>query len=376
MKFLKFFFSIVTLFVVLAFIAFGLILYLIDPNKIKPVLVSQIEERTGYHARIDGALTWSIYPHLGIKINHMTLSNPGEAMPFIEMSQIRVAAELAQLIRGKQSLQGNLHMDDVKLMTLHATNASVGLSWENNQLRLQPITADLYDGTLSGVAHARDLSSLPQWDWDVTVTHVQLQSLLKEVNGKDSRLLVSGWGQIALKAATTGKNKDQLLSHLNGLGSFSLDEGVLMGMDLDYFLSTAEAFTSKVVSSVPHNTNQTKFEKLNGHFSIKNGLVETKDLVLTTAKLKTRTIGEINLSNKTMKLECYITPPALLNIKWDIPISLSGSLSNPNIDLDVHELERSAAKEELEKVKEKVKEKIDQNITGPAVDVLKKLLGG
>ena len=83
-----------------------------------------------------------------------------------------------QLLRGNQKLEGNLYIADAKLMNVHATKAQVGIRWENKVVTLQPITASLYDGTLQGMAHGKNLSAVPRWDWDMQFNQIQLKPLL------------------------------------------------------------------------------------------------------------------------------------------------------------------------------------------------------
>ena len=69
-----------------------------------------------------------------------------------------------------------------------------------NVLTLDGIKASLYGGTLKGMLSANHFRTEPQWQWDMQVDNIQLQPLLEDVNGVDSKIKLSGAGMFGIQA--------------------------------------------------------------------------------------------------------------------------------------------------------------------------------
>ena len=139
MKCVRIVFSIIVLLVLIAILAVGSLIYFIDPNKLKPVITAEVMKRSHYKLVIDGSLSWSFYPRLGIKIDSMKLTQPNQTAAFLDLHDIRIAMQWSQLWHGIEKLQGNLDISEVKFMQLHAKHAHIDLYWRDKTLTMQPI---------------------------------------------------------------------------------------------------------------------------------------------------------------------------------------------------------------------------------------------
>ena len=374
MKYLRMACSVVLLAIVVAALAIAALIYFVDPNKLKPMIVAEVDKQTGYQLTIDGALSWSFYPRVGVNVEHMTLQSPPQTTPFLDLHDVTMTTELSQLIRGNEKLQGDLRIADIKLMNLHLTNAAVNLHWQDSILTLQSLKASLYDGTLVGEAHGQELSLLPKWDWRVALTRVQLKPLLDDVNGADSKVKLSGTTDVTLKAAAQGKSKEEIFKSLNGTSEFSLHQGAIEGIDLNYLVQTADALLNKQPLTAAQNSNQTSFDSLTGTAIIKDGVFDTNDLLLTSSAFKVTAQGDVNLNYQTINLALHIVPEQV-KTQWEIPVSVIGALHHPDVRLDMGEIKKVIAKQEVEKVKAKVRDQIKEKIPGKAGEFLQNLLG-
>lgn len=374
MKLLRILLSIAGLLLLVCVLAIAALLMFADPNKLKPVIAEEIKQQTGYQLAIDGNLSWSIYPHVGIKVERMALRAPDQPQAFIDLQGVNIAVRLGALLRGERKLTGDVYIRDVRLMNVHAVQARVGMRWQNNILTLAPINALLYDGTLFGTAHGINLSGVPRWDWDIAMDGVQVKPLLADVNGPDAKLSLSGIGSIHLKANTQGKNRDELLEQLNGQGEFSLKNGVINGIDINYFVQSADALLNKKSLTAPENLNQTSFDSLTGSFTVKEGDAKTEDMLLTSSAFLMRGQGNLNLLPQTIDLQLQIKSQNTLKTQWEIPVLVTGALGKPDVQLDMASINQMLTQKEFEKVKEKVREKAKE-ITGKAGEFLQNLLG-
>jgi uncharacterized protein involved in outer membrane biogenesis len=373
MKYLRIVFSIVILLVVVLVSAAICLVILVDPNKLKPVLIEEVAKKTGYQLAIEGQLSWSFYPKPSIKIEHMVLSSPRQSQPLADLRDIKMTLSLMPLLRGEKTLRGDIDVADVKLMALRVQSAHIGVHWKKGTVSLQPMIASLYTGQLQGIAHGSNFTTVPHWDWDVQLSNIQLGLLLRDLS-KDDKLTLSGIGQVTWRAATSGNTTQYMLQNLNGVSRFSVQNGVVEGIDLNYLLQTADALISKQPITVPTNINRTVFQQLTGSTTIQHGVAQIDSLSLVSPALMATGRGTFNLIERTIDLQLQITPQTNANIQWLVPVWMTGTLDRPTVRLDRLELEKFIIKRQLEKLKNKANDEIKKHIPGKAGEFLQRLL--
>jgi uncharacterized protein involved in outer membrane biogenesis len=374
MKLIRIILSVAALFILVCVIAVSALIIFINPNKLKPVIAAELKKQTGYEATIEGDFSWSFYPRIGVKVERVALFVPNQSIPFVDLHDVTFVTELAQLLQGNQKLRGDIYISEMKLLNMQAKNAHVGLRWQDQALNLNPITATLYAGKLEGDARGSELSAIPHWAWDVKVSNVQLDPLLQDVNGKESKLKMSGIGQVELHAYTQGKTRDEILNNLNGTGGFDLEGGVVDGVDLNYLVQSADAIINKKPLVMQDNISQTAFDRLHGTTVIKNGVIATSDLMLVSPSFMTSGAGSINLILQAINLQLRITPQKQANTQWVIPVMVVGDLHKPDVRLDITELNIMIAKEKLDSVKTKMHDAIKAHLPGKASKFLQGLI--
>ncbi|OGT43798.1 MAG: hypothetical protein A3F42_01195 [Gammaproteobacteria bacterium RIFCSPHIGHO2_12_FULL_37_34] len=355
MKILRITFAVLSLIVVVGVVAIGSLIIFVDPNQLKPTLVKEVMKQTGYRLLIDGHLSWSFYPRLGVKVEHMTLGVPNQSIPFMDLSHVRMTIPLSSLLNRNDALRGSIYVAHVRLATLHLQQAKMKIEWKNNTLTLSPITATLYQGSVSGIVRGSQLSTFPRWDGDMQWNNIQLQPLFQDVN---SKIKLSGIGKMALQINTVGKNKDQLIRNLNGMATFNVDQGILYGIDLNYLVQTADALLNKQSPHVPPKDNETPFNQMMGSAIIKNGVATSENLLVTSSAFTTKGLGAINFIDQTLTYQLQVAPLQTAKIKWAIPMIITGSLQNPSVRLDMLKLNTLIAQEQFEKIKTKIQKEV------------------
>lgn len=363
------------LFVLVCVLAIAALYLFADPNKLKPAITSSVKKRTGYDLVFDGTLSWSLYPQVGVKAQHLTLTAPDNKKPFVDLRRVNIAIEPLQLLYGTSKLRGEVHIGEIVFMNVHATGALVGLHWQDNALVLRPIQASLYNGSISGTARGKSFSGIPAWNWDVTLSHVDIQPLLKDANGESSKLKISGTGQVRINASTTGTNTQQMLGNLNGVTDFNVQNGAVEGVDLNYLLKTADAILSRQKVEIPQDINQTKFDSLGGSVLLNNGLAQTSNLLLTASAFKVKGQGQYNIPARTVDLALLVGRQQDSTSQWEIPVLIQGEVSRPTVELNMRELNKEIASRELDRVKDKVRNEIKERVPGKAGEYLQNLIG-
>lgn len=374
MKILKFLFAFLILCLVVVGLIVGSLWLFIDPNKLKPVIVEEVKKKTGYHLTIDGALSWSFYPYLGVKIDHMTLSIPNQSQSIADMRDIKIKMQLSQILHMNKKMEGDIKISNLLLGRLSIQDASLHLSWHNHILTVQPVVASFYSGTLRGSFNGRDFSSLPAWGWNIRLSDVQLKPLLDDLNPQ-SKLKVAGIANFTLEASAKGKTREQFLNSLSGKSAYRINKGIVYGIDLNYLVQSADALLNKETLPTLTNINQTDFDSLNGSADIHLGVVDTNDTELISSAFIVKTQGNINLISQVINFELRVNSQKDIKSKWEIPILITGNLKEPDIRLDMNAIQKSIAKEQIEKVKAKVQTEIQEHLPEKASQFLQNLLG-
>lgn len=376
MKVIKIVFSIIGLLIIISVLAVCSVIYFVDPGKLKPVIIAEVKKETGYVLSIEGDLSWSFYPRISVKIQHLLIYAPDQKQPFIDAQDVRMAADLMALLHSTEKLQGDIWISSIQLATIHAENVSATLNWENKTLILNPIKAFLYEGTLEGTASGRDFNAIPHWEWSFYGQGLQMKPLLQDMNGGESKMTISGIGSVKLQAETSGHSREQMLRKLNGSSEFSLINGAVEGIDLNYFIQAANALLNEEATTEPVNSKKTEFSQLTGSVIIKNGIVDSNNMLLTAPAFTAKAQGTIELVSRTLDFNIQVKPQ-LENAKihWQIPVVVTGDLNHPEMRLDRMEIQGMLAGKELEKIKQKAVQEINKHVHGKAREILQNLLG-
>ncbi|MGM0694075.1 MAG: AsmA family protein [Pseudomonadota bacterium] len=97
---------------VLGLVMVGAVVYVttfFDPNDLKPRLVEVVREHSGLELSLDGALSWSFYPRLGVGVEKAEARLPGQeddSTPFAAFSHAEVSLAFAPLLRGEIAIDG------------------------------------------------------------------------------------------------------------------------------------------------------------------------------------------------------------------------------------------------------------------------------
>lgn len=370
-KFLRILLSVIILLVGIVAVMILCFFLFLDPNKLKPALIDQVKKYTDYQLQFDGKLSWSFYPYFNISIPHMTLTAAHESEPFADLRDTKLAMSLSQFLHNRTQFQSNIEIGEIVFLKLHAKNAHVNLHWQDQVLTLHPIVASLYHGSLQGSATGRDLlGPSPIWDWNVNSKDIQLKPLLEDVIGMNSKIKISGAGQFSTQGTTKGKTRQTVLQNLNGTNKLMIENGDIQGMDINYLIQSADAIINNQPLTAPTSLNQTHFDSLVATGVMHGGTVTTNDLLLQAPAFLVKVVGDVNLNSQTLNLKLLINPQKTIKTQWAIPVDITGSFNQPNVHLDVSEIQKIAVKQELEKVKNKVKE-----IPGKAGEFLQHIIG-
>lgn len=285
---------------------------------------------------------------------------------------------------------GRLQIGALQVMGVHANNVSAQLAIANGVLKLSPLNANLYDGTLSGslTLDAKDNAvSLQQ-----SLVNVGMAPLLRDAMKKDP---LDGHGTINFDVATTGPNVSSMKRNLRGQASMKLRDGAIKGINLAKTLRLLKArlALNQDMTQAANKEEKTDFSELTASFNIQQGIAKNSDLMAKSPLLRLGGNGQIDLGESTID---YVAKVAVVGTTTGqdgkelaqlkgitVPVRLQGPFDKLKYSLEVKDLVSDATKaqvkQQVDAAKEQVKEQVkaqSNEIKDQARDKLKDKLKG
>ena len=191
------------------------------------------------------------------------------------------------------------------------------------------------------------------------VTKVALDFTLEDMDGKGFLAAAAGFTKLtgrtgtAMKIRGQGRSQAEIMRSLNGDGNFELAEGVVSGIDLEQFVTGLDsAFTQRALPAGIGSNFSTPYERLNGLFSIDNGVVTIGKFALNANTARAEGGGKLDIGNQSVD---FSLRPRLVGGKglagFGIPIRLSGKFGSISAGLDTNllgDIVAARAKAELQ----------------------------
>lgn len=280
------------------------------------------------------------------------------------------------------SAQGTLRFGRLKVANVSASQVRADIKLFEGRLDVNPLTASLYEGSLSGAFSAQSASS-PAFSLKQQLSGVNVGALLKDAANSEK---LEGKGTFSLDVTTQGDTTAALKRGLNGSGSLSVLDGSIKGIDLAATLREAKEKLRELRGKKTQGEDKSKktaFTELKATFAIKNGIVHNNDLSLKSPLLRVSGEGQIDIGNDRLD---YLLKPTLVGTTKGqggkdaselagitIPVRITGPLKEPQYALDTKGLVEELGKGLLDNAKESLK---GEKGSGPKVqDRLKGLLG-
>lgn len=294
------------------------------------------------------------------------------------------------------NLQGNLQVGKLAVMGATASDLNLGVNALQGLVKLEPLSASLYSGTLDGHVQIDARGDTPGVNEDLTLKDVQAGGLVKDLFKVD-RLSGSMALQSVLQArgATVGEMRHTLDGHMQ----FTFKNGAYEGVNVWDSIERAYA-KLKRLPAPPPAPQRTEFADVHGTATVKRGVLDNRDFVAALPYLKINGAGKVDLAENTLDygVKAHITGTPTVGAERDlgkltgtvIPLRITGTFSDlsvrPDLGDAVHEKVQAAVnarKAELEKQlaakKAAEKKKADAKkaaLKKKAQDKLKDLLKG
>jgi AsmA protein len=187
----------------------------------------------------------------------------------------------------------------------------------------------LAQGTIDSGATLDGSGTALALDYHASVSGVQARPLLQTFAGSDR---LGGTIAFETKGKGAGKNEKELIGTLNGTGQFKVTDGAIYGINLAQTLRQVGS-----LGTASSQTEKTDFAELSGTYTIKDGVIDNRDLKMLAPLFRLTGAGTIPMPPKTVEyaVEAKLVATAEGQGGKDalagvpIPIKITGTWSNP-----------------------------------------------
>ncbi len=269
---------------------------------------------------------------------------------------------------------GSLKLERAYLSGMIFENMVLGVKSANGQLRLHPITAELFEGTYNGDVRINVAGDIPSISVNETIAGVQLAPLAKAMFAQEN---ITGTIDGSFKLSGSGSSLAVIRRDLDGTMAFSLADGAWEGTDVWHQLRSGYALFKQRPAPEPNLPARTEFSNVRLTGPVKNGVFSNDDLLAELPFLQITGNGTVDLAEGQVDYSMQarvLDHPEFVDSASEtelddfteavIPFSVTGPLDDPNIGLDIEAMLKAEAKRAVKKEGEKLKKRLLGKLIG------------
>ncbi len=285
-----------------------------------------------------------------------------------EAEQVLDLSGLRQL-----NLDGRLRVGSLKVANVKLAQVRVDVKAQNGQVTLSPLSANLYDGSMSG-SLGINAQATPSISINQKLTGINVAPLTKDAASIDT---LEGKGNVDMDLTMQGNTVSEMKKGMNGIIFVNLTDGAIKGINIAKHLRDAKNILSMGGASTQtqsaNNAEKTDFSEFKATFKVNKGVAHNDDLFLKSPLLRVSGSGDINIGNDSMD---YLAKATLANTLAGqggqfnvsgitVPVRAKGPISNLQYTLDFGVMVGEAAKQKIEtEVKTKVQDQLKNSLQG------------
>ena len=251
---------------------------------------------------------------------------------------------------------GTVKIGALQAQNIKAESVNVGVKSAGGRLDVNPLSANLYQGTLAGTAAVNANNN--SFAVKQTLAGVSVGPLLRDATGKD---LLDGRGNVALDVTTAGATVAALKKALGGTANVAMKDGALKGIDIPGAIRSAQAMvgSKRALEEQAQGGKKTDFSELTASFAIKNGIAHNEDLKAASPLLRVAGAGDIDIGAGRLDYNLKATIVATSTGQGGkdrsqvagvtVPVTISGPFDGLKYTVDVAALATEAAKDALQR---------------------------
>jgi len=264
------------------------------------------------------------------------------------------------------NLKGDLKIERLIASNVKLERVHLGVKALSGKVDAEPLTADLYQGKLSGAASAN--ANTNRFALKADLGGVTLGPLLKDALNND---LLEGRGSVALDVQTGGATVSAMKKALSGNASLALRDSGLKGVNLGELLRKAKSLrgSNPPVEQGTLPAERTDFTELGASFVIRNGVAHNDDLSAKSPLLRLAGSGDVDIGANSIDYLIKASVVAssggqggkeLAELRGvTVPVKVTGPLDAPRFRADLRATVGDAVRQRAEdKLKERVQDRL------------------
>lgn len=262
-------------------------------------------------------------------------------------------------------IKGSIKVGRLEAHKLKMSGLDARIEAADGRLRVAPLRANLYGGSLDGSLAANAGNN--QFALRQNLRGIDIAPLLKDLADKD---ILEGHGSVSLDVTTRGDTVSALKRGLAGNASLALSNGAIKGLNVAKLLREAKALLNgrQAMSGNTSTAEKTDFSELTASFRIDGGVAHNSDLSLKSPVLRLAGDGDIDIGHDRIdylakvSVADVLTGPGseLAQLKGiTVPLRLRGPYSQIAYTLELDKLLVDVARTKL---KEKAQEVLGKEL--------------
>jgi AsmA protein len=266
-------------------------------------------------------------------------------------------------------MSGQFAIGSATILGLDIAQIRLTLVAKDGIVHISPALARLYGGNYSGDITLDDRGALPAMKVDQSMTGIDVAPLLRDL-AKIER--ISGHGTVTSKLTARGRTSEQVLKSLNGHVAAELADGAVDGIDLWFEVKRALALIQQQTLPAGDSSGRTKFDTFKASADLKDGVASSRDLTIVSQNLRVSGQGTVNLANDAISYQAKATVlkeapaahAAAGAVLADIPLTITGTLTSPQVRPDLAGIAKARVQQVLDKNKEQLQQKLEDQLKG------------
>ena len=264
------------------------------------------------------------------------------------------------------NLKGDLKIERLIASNVKLERVHLGVKAASGKVDAEPLTADLYQGKLSGAASAN--ANTNRFALKADLGGVTLGPLLKDALNND---LLEGRGSVTLDVQTGGATVSAMKKALSGNASLALRDSSLKGVNLGELLRKARSLrgSNPPVEQGATPAERTDFTELGASFVIRNGVAHNDDLSAKSPLLRLAGSGDVDIGANSIDYLIKASVVAssggqggkeLAELRGvTVPVKVTGPLDAPRFRADLRATVGDAVRQRAEdKLKERAQDRL------------------
>ena len=275
----------------------------------------------------------------------------------------------------KLNIEGSVRIGSLKVANVKTTKLRIDVKAHKGLVSVNPLSANLYQGSMSGSAEVNAAEAQPTFTAKQTISAVQLGLLVKDAAELD---MVEGKANLNVNISTRGNLVSVLKKSLNGSVALNMTDGAIKGVNLSKLLHGAQNLGQGVQTLKPIAGDKTEFSELKANIKITNGVAHNDDLLVKSPSLRVTGKGDVDIGNSTIDYASKTTLAESVdgkNTSVTVPVQLIGTFADLKFKVDygavVADVVKQKVDAKIESKKEELKQQLQDKLKGGLKDLFK-----